>query len=552
VSAVGATTLFDRPGAMRKWGGLARDLYYASAAYQWRLGRSRATQLLFTPADLWPGSSEIGAAVVAGAVSFTDEPVPAEIEVHPEPHGFAWLRDLRATGTEAARRRGRELIRDWIDRHGRYHRRAWQVDLLSERIINWLSHYDYFCRDADASFRDRFFLSLARQSRHLARIVRTAPRGAARLRAAKGLLYAGACVPGATTRLERGLQLLEQEASGRIHPDGGVFERSPSRQFEVLRDLVDARAILVAAHREASSVIQTAIDRTAPMLRFFRHGDGGLAIFNGSFEEADWQIDVALNQSGSTGKAPKSAPHTGFQRIVSGRTTVIVDTGAPAPTGYDDGTHAGTLGFELSVGRARLIVNCGSAPPEDYAWRHAGRATAAHSTMVIGETNSSHLITGGGLGQRPTSVTSHRRESEGATLVEARHDGYARAFGLVHTRRLYLSSNGEDLRGEDSVEPAIPGRGRKGTPFAIRFHLHPEIEIKTMSAWERGNQLVEFDRPGAGIWRLHTEGGADLSVEDSFYQGVRGMRRRSIQIVLNGAWSGGEAKLVRWAIRRLK
>lgn len=547
-----ATTFFDRPGLVRKWGSLFRDLYYASAAYQWRLGQSRATQLLFTPGDLWPGSSEIGNAIVAGAISFTDEPVHAEIEVHAEPHGFAWLRDLRAAGTEAARRRGRELIRDWINRHGRYHRRAWQVDLLSERIINWLSHYDYFCRDADQKFRDRFFLSLARQSRHLSRIVRTAPRGAARLRAAKGLLYAGACVPGATTRMERGLQLLEQEAAGRIYPDGGVFERNPTRQFEVLRDLVDARSILVASHRDASAVIQTAIDRTAPMLRFFRHGDGGLGIFNGSFEEADWQIDVALNQSGSTGKAPKAAPHTGFQRIVSGRTTVIMDTGVPAPSGYDDGAHAGTLGFEMSVGRARLVVNCGSAPMEDFAWRHAGRASAAHSTLIMGEINSSALIAGGGLGARPANAASHRREAEGATLVEARHDAYARAFGLNHVRRLYLSSNGEDLRGEDIVEPAAAGRGRKGTPFAIRFHLHPEAVIQTMSSWEKGNQLVEFDRPGAGIWRLHTEGGVDLAVEDSFYQGVRGVRRRSIQIVLNGTWEGGDPKLVRWAIRRLK
>ena len=98
--------------------------------------------------------------------------------------------------------------------------------------------------------------------------------------------------------------------------------------------------------------------------------------------------------------------------------------------------------------QAQLAELWGSAPPEDFAWQHAGRASAAHSTLIMGETNSSSLTAGGGLGSRPANATSHRREAEGATLVEARHDGYARGFGLIHVRRLYLSSNGEDLRGD--------------------------------------------------------------------------------------------------------
>ena len=41
---------------------------------------------------------------------------------------------------------------------------------------------------------------------------------------------------------------------------------------------------LAAVDAEPPHVLRTARDRIAPMLRFFRHGDGGLALFQGGRE----------------------------------------------------------------------------------------------------------------------------------------------------------------------------------------------------------------------------------------------------------------------------
>src|SRR3546814_8791561 len=95
-------------------------------------------------------------------------------------------------------------------------------------------------------------------------------------------------------------------------------------------------------------------------LRLLHHGDGGRALFNGSNEGWDLQIGRVL-QRASIVKGPlQSAPSSGFQRLQSGRTLVLVDCGRPPPPGYDRLAHAGTLSFEMSVGRERLIVNCGA------------------------------------------------------------------------------------------------------------------------------------------------------------------------------------------------
>ncbi len=92
--------------------------------------------------------------------------------------------------------------------------------------------------------------------------------------------------------------------------------------------------------------------------------------------------------------------------------------------------------MEMSVGRDRLIVNCGAFPAGPPEWRDATRATAAHSTLVIADVNSSELKPDG-LGRRPVAVEAQRQEANGAHWLEASHDGWVKPFGAVHRRRLY-------------------------------------------------------------------------------------------------------------------
>ena len=108
---------------------------------------------------------------------------------------------------------------------------------------------------------------------------------------------------------------------------------APRRSFAALRYLVDARAALAASHNEIHGAVQQAIDRAAPMLRFFRHGDGRFALFNGANEGDTATIDRVLNRADAKGRAPASAPHCGFERLRAGNSLVVFDCGKPPPPG---------------------------------------------------------------------------------------------------------------------------------------------------------------------------------------------------------------------------
>ncbi|MBV8401385.1 MAG: heparinase II/III-family protein, partial [Acetobacteraceae bacterium] len=246
-------------------------------------------------------------------------------------------------------------------------------------------------------------------------------------------------------------------------------------------------------------------------------------------------VDLVLTQAGRGGRAPSSLPDAGFQRLQAGRSVVIVDCGAPPPLGVDRLAHAGTLAFELSIGRDRLIVNCGGMPAGSHEWRDAARATAAHSTLVIADLNSSELRPDG-LGRRPERVVAHRQEANGAHWLETSHDGWVKAFGAVHRRRLYVAESGDDIRGEDCLESPTP------QSYSVRFHLHPAV---TASLQQDGTTVL-LRLPSGGGWRLRSDG-ARMTLEESIYVGGP-EPRRSEQVVLTGSADGPQQ--VKWAITK--
>ncbi len=526
---------------------------FANPIYRLTLPRHGPRNLSMTPPDSGPGDPERGAAIVDNVFTLAGTRIRSAYspfdETDPDPawrdalHEFSWLRDLRAHGGDAARDCARGHIEDWLERHARWSAVAWRADVLGRRLVAWSSQFQpFFASDPDTLW-PRMLASIARQARHLGRVAGREVDGLARIAAIKGLLYAGLCLPGETALLARARQLLDTELARQIGDDGCHAGRSPARQLTLLRDLVDMRAALAADRQDTPDTLNDAIANTASMLRMFRHGDGGLANFNGGGAVDPLAVGLILEQANARGRTPPRSTERGFERLVAGKLLVIADTGVPAAPGFDAGAHAGTLSFEASFGKDRLIVNCGAAPAAGPKWRAAARATAAHSTLALEDTNSSEIHDDGTLGQRPETVAVAREESDGNIWLSLSHDGYAAGFGLIHRRRLYLAANGDELRGEDSLQPVSPGDGAHSHAFAIRFHIHPAVRVSLA----QDGATVVLRQPGGVGWRMRV-GGARIDLAESVYFGGDEARRTQ-QIVLSGR-TGAGTTTVQWALRR--
>lgn len=561
-----------------------RDAALAWAYGTWIYGQSlrgpMPDHMVLYPRELRPGHAEKADALfqgrwflpggqvrTEGASPFGVEP-PSETWAE-ELHGFSWLRHFTAAGGDAARTYAQTLVAGWIVQAGSWHKLAWRPHVIGRRLTSWVANGALIIDGSDLIYRSTLLRNMARQARHLARTAAMAPAGEPRLTAAIGLAFSGLCLSEGRKRLIKGLHLVCRELDRQILADGGHISRNPAALLSILLDLVSLSEALATRRIEVPKPIRDAIDRMTPMLRFFRHGDGRLALFNGANEGPEGAIDAALARDDTKGRPFGFAPHSGYQRLAAGPAYIVADTGPPPPGRYSHEAHAGCLAFEMSAGRARMIVNCGATRILGAEWEAASRATAAHSTLVLADTSSARMLRGRLsrtlLGARimegPTRVESRRSENEDGIWLDASHNGYEKLFRLIHRRRMFLSAGGEELRGEDLLLPAgternaffwekyLQHRMPEDPSFVIRFHLHPEARASL--AHDGSNVLIRLAN-GDG-WQFRAQGAgreAAITIEESVYLGSGDSTRRAEQIVVSGGVFRGEAK-VNWALRRV-
>ena len=442
---------------------------------------------------------------------------------------------------------------DWISNPARKRPLARRADVLARRVISLLSQAPLVLNDTDGKFYRRYLRALAREIRALRFSLHDVPDGVARLQVLIALCYASLCLANQARNIRTATRKLSDELQRQILPDGGHISRNPGALIELLIDLLPLRQTFAARNIAPPAALLNAIDRMMPMLRFFRHGDGSFALFNGMSGAPSDLLATLLAYDDTHGAPMANLPHTGFQRLDAGATTLIIDTGPPPPPNLSQEAHAGCLSFELSSGASRIVINCGTPSTGRDNWRTFARSTAAHSTLTYGSTSSCQFVElsamkrflqGAPIVSGPAHVESYREAVDKGELLTTSHDGYLAQFGLIHRRVLMMSQDGTRLDGEDTLAPA-PGGRMKGSQndYALRFHLHPSVKASRLSD-ARGVMLV---LPNRDVWTFEAlDDRVDL--EDSVFLAGNDGPRRTAQIVIHQ--NARQATSVRWSFVR--
>jgi uncharacterized heparinase superfamily protein len=530
----------------------------------WRVWPGRTDQLLISPQELRTADATRAAEIYAGRFVFAGKIVTCHgrsvFSLDPPSQdwdvallGFGWLRHMRAADSAITRANARSLVDEWLSSQHQASKTAWRADVLARRVISFLSQAPLLLSDTDGRFYRRYLRSLAREIRFLRHTMLNLSDGMQRLLVLIALCYASLCLANHARHIRGVTRRLSDELQRQILPDGGHISRNPSALIELLLDLLPLRQTFAARNIAPPPMLLNAIDRMMPMLRFFRHGDGSFALFNGMSTTPNDLIATLLAYDDTHGTPMASMPHSGFQRLDAASTTIIMDTGASPPPNVSQDAHAGCLAFELSSGTNRIVVNCGMPPTGRENWRAFARETAAHSGLTFRETSScefiglsamKRLLHGALIVSGPTKVESWREELQNGVLLTASHDGYLQRFGILHRRALMLSSDGSQVAGEDSIEIAQGSGAKVGDgEYAIRFHLHPSIKASRVS----DARAVMLVLPNRDVWMFETRNDK-VDLEDSVFLAGSDGPRRTAQIVIHQ--NARAAPVVQWSFTR--
>ena len=475
-------------------------------------------------------------------------------------HGFTWLADLAASAPrEQCVASAERVLSAWLAANPRPGKGpAWKVGHAGHRLLGWLVHAPMILSGQDKALRGTVLHAVSETARWLDRNVARAEDRLAEVAGWCGITAAGLLLPDGKARRLFGEAGLIRALGELVGDDGGVLSRSPLDQMEAIALLLQVEACYRATRRDPPQALDTMKGLLVPPLLALLHGDGSLGNWQGAGAVKAHRIAALVEASAVRTRPLRDVRQWGYQRVAAGKTLLQFDAAPPPLARHARSGCASTLAFEMSHGEQRLIVNCGGAAFAGglipVRIEQGLRATAAHSTLVLDDANSTAVLINGKLGGGVGEVEVDRRsldlDGAGATRLEASHDGYASRFGLIHRRILILRDDGSELRGEDVLVPA-GRRGKRGkVGFAIRFHIGPGIEIG-LSDKRKGAGLA---LPDGSYWQFVTgAGGAEgveLAIDESMWSDGSGKPHPIQQLVIAGMISRGGGTFS-WLLKKM-
>ena len=529
---------------------------------------STAIPTHWLPSDPWKGHATLGQPLASGSH-------PKEI-ADDQWHDFSWLRHMREYGGNQARTLARRFITEWIDQNYRWSQKIWHPQLISKRLKNLILTWDWYGASASTSQQQMIITAIGMQRFALTKDWRKLANGNNRIDALSALVLAEAFL----NPDPRDDAIVEELMQGHLElllADGCHASRQPDLHMDLMQKLIETRiglGALASQHTplsgDAKNDIQSdrklhpfqdhlitlddSITRMGAVARMWRHADGQFMRILGSREIQTDHIDDVLDRAGPKGRISPHASDAGFIRMASGRSVVMMNTSPaawalPMVMAAGGRADAGAMALEFSNGSTPIIINAGQSKSfekdlPDLAEALSG--TAAFSTLSVDRINSSDTKSDSAQGRHATSDSAETGPATGGLLAEAKHNGYEKSHGLIHQRRVFLATGGNDLRGEDTLlytgaPGLIPDQA------TIRFHLHPKIK----ASLSMGGDVILRLPSGSSPWHFKASG-AEISIEDSVVLGQDGLEK-CLQITLNMPLSTIRQdyhKTVKWALRR--
>lgn len=457
-------------------------------------------------------------------------------------HGFTWLNDLRAAGTDDAGELARDWAIAWLIKGRRRFPIALETDVRARRILSWLSHADILLDDVDDDVEDAIYAAMTDDIRACASRWRQVPSLDARVTTLLAVL-AGATALAHCERFAEGIRDMAGEVFCQlVQEDGSHVSRNPARLIPILLDALPVARACDALDRPLPEAIARRCENALRHLSAMRLGASGLARFNGvgTPPRAEvsrlWLLGAPLTSI----EPARTSEAGGYVHFNAGQIQLIVDAGPLPANDHAHNAHAGCLSFELAVAGQPVIVNAGAPAPmrlsPDQLARQVTRARASdcHSTLTLANASSSRIDPASGEIAGVDQVVRHVSETQNELALIATHNGYVAPFGLAHTRTITVCASGTGVWGSDELgSPGEPVRFAQDLPLAVRFHIHPANTVTR----EHLANAATIALPNGARCRISCEK-AQLSIEDSTFFADAAGPQPCQQVVLRGTTHG--------------
>ncbi len=328
------------------------------------------------------------------------------------------------------------------------------------------------------------------------------------------------------------LILENQIDSFSMHKSYNILE-----QAKFINNINEISSMLLNFKSEVPEIFNVTKIKMEALLAQYFHKDGTVALFNGTNSYNLEKIKLALREKGVIRKIQYPDNTNGIFYFEDKQKKIFLDGVQPSYSLQSKKLSAGTLSIEFSSDKEKIITNCGALEKTTGNAAYL-RYSAAHSTIVLENTNISEIRDNQPHIKFPQTVSFKKQLDNSIYSVEASHNGYIKNYKKIVKRKINFQENKDYLIGEDSIISAT-SKNRE-VIFHIRFHILPNINVTQTNS--RKNIILKTKNNTIWIFKSNK----DLILEESVFIDKNDVKETT-QIVIKGITKKNREK-VQWSL----
>ncbi len=426
-------------------------------------------------------------------------------------HSFYWLFSI---DLKSSNKITQSIIENWIKKNQNYEKRSWEIDILSKRVIAWISNSKITYNESHNSYKNIFNEIISKQVNHLVNEIDRSSNLNDKMIGCTAIVMSGIAYKN-IRYLEYGLDLLKKIINSSFDINYFPKSRNIRQMVFYLKYFILIRELLKESLNDIPEYLDEIIFYLGKSYVFFWGSLKQSLLFNGNNNSDNSDFDKYLNLFRYKFKNDKFET-SGYTILKNKNAILAMDTGSNPGKNYSENYQSGPLSFEFYFKNKKLITNSGYFQDHDHQLNRISRSTATHSTLILDN----------------SSVCSFKKNSKGPSVVsrgfktfdnqvtydnnywniKCSHDGYLSRYGVIHQRSLEFYSDKNIILGKEKL---IKKKNFKATNFEIRFHLLPNIKVTKLQ--DNKSVLIELENSG---WRFFSNDGA-IGVETGLYFGSK-------------------------------
>jgi len=462
-------------------------------------------------------------------------------------HSFLWLSKLDRKNSKKITKK---IIESWINIFFNYNPKTWDMQITAKRIIAWSSNTDITLENAEKLYKDKFFLSLTKQSSFLVKNLNNLFYEPNKIICCAAIILSGLIFKENNSHYKLGIKELEKTIKNCFDETGFPRSRNPEEVYIYIKYLILVREWLKEAQIGIPNFLNTIINKCGSCYAMLSCSNKQFPLFNGASEVNYKDYDIFL-KSLKYKFINKNEKIGNLIKVKKKKFEFYIDCGNPPPNNFSKYYQAGCLSFELISNKQKIICNSGYRKYASDSVNLLSRTTAAHSTLYINDTsscefqkNSSILkVYGNSLVNKHKIINKSYVEDKNFYSIVGAHNGYEKKFGCIHTRLIKISKKEDIVLGTDEVKKNKNYLGP--LIYFIRFHIYPGTKIvKT-----KGGNSILISLSNGGGWLLQSTTN-DLKIEKSIFFANKNKIINNESVCISGAINE-EIISIKWKIKRI-